>query len=252
MNQLFTLNSSLLTPEYFLLLKYWAFLADSLVACNSLAGATHASTEATAHSLLKGELTGGCARLMYSLKHRLGTAGVEVAVVCILHNVGNEALCSIGAVNGGNRNLGAESAELVFIEDLVLGVEAENYGDLFALFNELFAKHLHRGNANAAAEKHGSVARHACIVAVAESGKDVKSLARTHFCHLLGACTYNLVDKGEDIALTVADRDGTAQEESVELDVNELTAVCYVTRVALKKHLIDVARERHVFFYSKD
>ena len=153
-------------------------------------------------------------------------------------------------VHGGDGDIAAERAKLLFVEDFVFGVETKDHTYVLAQFTKLASQHVHRWNTYATADKQRFVACFAEVIAVAKDGKYIELRTNWQVAHSFGAYAYYLIYNGEYAIGDVADRDGAAKELSLYADVYELTweNAC---GVATKLHSIDILGYLFVGLYFK-
>ena len=137
------------------------------------------------------------------------------------------------------------------IDYILLCVKSEHNGRAFSFLAKLFAKQVERWNTYASTKKQRTLTREGCVVSVAESCENIKTLTNLHFAHFLRSNTNNLVDYGKNIAGKIAHRDGTTKEESVELYIDKLTA-SYTFCITLKLHQADAACQLFVLCYCEN
>ena len=156
----------------------------------------------------------------------------------------------MAAVHGGDGNIATESTKLLFVEDIVFGIEAKDYAHLFACFAKLASEHIHRWNTYATADKQRCIACLSEVIAVTENGEYIEFSADGQMAHRLCTYTHYLIYNSEYAVGDVADRDGAAKELTLYVYIHELARE-NACGIASKLHAIDTLSYLFVGLYFK-
>ena len=172
------------------------------------------------------------------MEHRQRAAGVKVIEIQspFGDGRGDEPPDAPRAVDGRDGDLAPQRAELLLVEDLRGGVEAQHRLHRPAFGQETLRQVIERRHPHAAADQQrapGVVLRRE---SVAETRQQVELSARPHPAHLLGASAHDLVDQRNRAFVEIAHRDRAAQIPALQRDVDELPGRRDPLRVAGQRH----------------
>ena len=206
------MNCELFLPDDFILGKDRTLLADTFVAVFGFARTAHAGAESAPHALFERQLAVLLHGVVERMEHRQRPAGVKVIEIQPPFGDGrrDEAPDAPRTVDRRDGDLAAQRAELLLVEDLRRGVEAQHHLHGFSFGEEFFRQVVERRHAHAAPDEQGSPRVVLRRESVAQTRQQVERFARQHAAHLLRSPAHDLVDQRNRAVIVIADRDRAA------------------------------------------